>query len=50
MKIEIDAKELAALIGYLREQRDHVGDADDLAKEIVKRLPDKIISQVNRRI
>jgi hypothetical protein len=36
MKIEIDIKELATLINMIGEQREPVGNADDLAKEICK--------------
>lgn len=34
MKIEIEAKELTALLDYIKEQRKPIGNADDLAKVI----------------
>lgn len=42
MKIEIDIKELATLINMIREQRDSIGDVDDLAKSIMENLPHKM--------
>ena len=41
MKIEIDVKELATLINMIREQREPIGNADDLAKSIMENLPNK---------
>lgn len=49
MKIEIDAKELATLINMIREQREPVGNAQALAEEVVKGLPQKIASRLNLR-
>lgn len=42
MKIEIDAKELTALLEYIKGQREPVGNAQALAEEIRKNLPNKI--------
>ena len=42
MKIEIDVKELATLINMIREQREPIGNADDLAKSIMENLPNKM--------
>lgn len=50
MKIEMDIKELAALIDLIREQRDFVGSVDDLANEIAKSAPKKVVEQLSRRI
>ena len=36
MKIEIDAKELTALLDYIKGQREPIGSADDLAKSIIE--------------
>lgn len=41
MKIEIEAKELTALLDYIKGQREPIGNADDLAKSI-----DVIVSHV----
>lgn len=50
MKIEMDIKELAALIDLIREQRGFVGSADHLADELVKRVPQKVVEQFSHRI
>lgn len=42
MKIEIDTKELTALLDYIKGQREPIGNAQALAEEIVKGLPQKI--------
>ena len=42
MKIEIETKELTALIDYFKEQREPVGNTDDLAKSIMENLPNKM--------
>lgn len=42
MKIEIEAKELTTLLDYIKEQRKPIGNADDLAKVIKEKLPEKI--------
>lgn len=42
MKIEIDAKELTALLEYIKGQREPVCNADDLAKSIMENLPHKM--------
>lgn len=42
MKIEIDVKELATLLDYLKGQRDPTCNADDLAKSIMENLPHKM--------
>lgn len=42
MKIEIDVKELATLLDYLKGQRKPIGSADDLAKSIMENLPHKM--------
>lgn len=49
MKIEIDAKELAILINMIREQREPVGNADDLAKEIRKNFSQEMALEFSRR-
>lgn len=49
MKIEIDAKELTALLEYIKGQREPVGNTQALAEEVVKGLPQKIDSQLNLR-
>lgn len=49
MKIEIDAKELATLINMIREQRELVGNTDDLAKEICKNFSQKMALEFSRR-
>ena len=41
MKIEIEAKELTVLLDYIKEQRKPIGNADDLAKVIKEKLPEK---------
>lgn len=48
MKIEIETKELAALINMIREQREVIGDTQMLADEIVKELPKKLASLNHR--
>lgn len=47
MKIEIDIKELAALIDYIKGQRELIGDTKKFAEAISKELPQKIASQLN---
>ena len=42
MKIEIDVKELTALLEYIKGQREPVCNADDLAKSIMENLPHKM--------
>lgn len=42
MKIEIDTKELATLINMIREQREPIGNTNDLAKAIMENLPNKM--------
>ena len=42
MKIEIDVKELATLLDYLKGKRGPIGSADDLAKSIMENLPHKM--------
>lgn len=42
MKIEIDIKELVTLINMIREQRDPIGDVDDLAKFVMEKLPNNM--------
>lgn len=49
MKIEIDVKELTALLDYIKGQREPIDNAQALAEEIVKGLPQKIASQLNLR-
>ena len=49
MKIEIDAKELTALLEYIKGQREPVGNTQALVEEIRKNLPKKITSQLNLR-
>ena len=49
MKIEIDTKELATLINMIREQREPVGNADDLAKEICKNFSQEMALEFSRR-
>lgn len=49
MKIEIDVKELVALICMVREQREPIGNTQAFAEEVVKGLPQKIASQLNLR-
>ena len=49
MKIEIDVKELATLLDYLKGQRETIGNTQVLAEEVVKGLPQKITSQLNLR-
>lgn len=44
MKIEIDTKELAALINMIREQREVISDTQTLADKIIKELPKKLAS------
>lgn len=48
MKIEIDVKELATLINMIREQREPIGNSDDLAKTIKEKLPEKLASLNHR--
>ena len=42
MKIEIDAKELTALLDYIKGQREPIGSVDNLAKSIMENLPHKM--------
>lgn len=49
MKIEIDIKELTALLDYIKGQREPVGDIQSLAKELVRELPQEV-SLLSRRI
>lgn len=49
MKIEIETKELTALLDYIKGQREPIGNAQVLAEEVVKGLPQKITSQLNLR-
>lgn len=42
MKIEIETKELIALLDYIKGQREPIGSADDLAKSIIENLPHKM--------
>lgn len=42
MKIEIETKELIALLDYIKGQREPIGSADDLAKSIMENLPHKM--------
>lgn len=42
MKIEIDVKELAALLDYIKGQRESVGNTNDLANSIMENLPNKM--------
>lgn len=49
MKIEIETKELTALLDYINGQREPIGNAQALAEEIVKGLPQKTASQLNLR-
>lgn len=42
MKIEIDTKELTALLDYIKRQREPIGSADNLAKSIMENLPHKM--------
>lgn len=41
MKIEIETKELTAFLDYIKGQREPIGNADDLAKVIKEKLPEK---------
>lgn len=49
MKIEIDTKELTALLDYIKGQREPVGDIQSLAKEFVRGLPQEV-SLLSHRI
>ena len=49
MKIEIDIKELTALLDYIKGQREPVGNIQSLAKELVRGLPQEV-SLLSRRI
>lgn len=49
MKIEIDIKELTALLDYIKGQREPVGDIQSLAKELVRGLPQEV-SLLSHRI
>lgn len=49
MKIEIEIKELTALLEYIKGQREPVGDIQLLAKELVRGLPQEV-SLLSRRI
>lgn len=42
MKIEIDVKELATILDYIKGQREPIGSADNLAKSIMENLPHKM--------
>lgn len=42
MKIEIETKELTALLDYIKGQREPIGSTDDLAKSIMENLPHKM--------
>ena len=42
MRIEIEAEELIAILDYIKGQRGLIGNADDLAKAIKEKLPEKI--------
>lgn len=46
MKIEIDVKELATLLDYLKGQRDPTCNADDLAKEVLGRIDSTVVDQI----
>lgn len=48
MKIEIDAKELTALLDYINGQQEPVGNTQALAEEIRKNLPQNIASKLSR--
>ena len=49
MKIEVETKELTALLDYIKGQREPVGDIQSLAKELVRELPQEV-SLLSRRI
>lgn len=49
MKIEIETKELIALLDYIKGQREPVGNADDLAKEICKNFSQEMALKFSRR-
>ena len=49
MKIEIETKELTALLDYIKGQREPVDDIQSLAKELVRGLPQEV-SLLSRRI
>ena len=42
MKIEIETKELTALLDYIKGQRVPIGSTDDLAKSIMENLTHKM--------
>lgn len=42
MKIEIETKELTALLDYIKGQREPIGNTNDLVKSIVENLPNKM--------
>lgn len=46
MKIEIDTKELATLLEYIKGQREPVCNADDLAKEVLGRIGNTVVDQI----
>lgn len=46
MKIEIDTKELATLLDYLKGQREPTYNADDLAKEVLGRIDSTVVDQI----
>ena len=50
MKVEMDIKELAALVDFIRKRRDFFGSVDDLANDLVKRVPQKVTEQFSHRI
>lgn len=49
MKIEIDTKELTALLDYIKGQLEPIGSADDLAKEICKNFSQEMTLNFSRR-
>ncbi len=49
LKIEIETKELTALLDYIKGQREPIGNTQVLVDEVVKGLPQKITSQLNLR-
>lgn len=46
LKIEIDVKELIVLLDYIKGQREPVGNADDLAKEVLGRIGSTVVDQI----
>lgn len=49
MKIEIETKELTALLDYIKGQREPIGNADDLAKEVLGRIGNTVVDQIVNR-